>query len=146
VASVSSGAVITGLAAGTSYDIQMRAWNASTGAPSAWTASTTAGTWTCGFVVVNPLPTPYSFAHDSYPITQVTVTGTFTTVEGAWGSSPTVEPTSGWTAFSAYSGMMVQYLGGGASASIGTVCLWVRAKNGSSVVIGEIAASGYTTT
>ena len=45
VSGASSGAVITGLSAGTSYDVQVRAKNASTGSPGAWSASGTASTY-----------------------------------------------------------------------------------------------------
>jgi hypothetical protein len=45
VSSVSSGAVITGLTAGTSYDVQVQGTNASTSSPGAWSASTTASTY-----------------------------------------------------------------------------------------------------
>ena len=143
-------AVITGLSASTAYDVQVQATNGSTTSPGAWSASGTAGTWTVGLAVVQPLPTPYSFAHGSYPIVQVAMTGTFTTVQGTWGSSANVVPSSGWTAFGPYGGwetaLQVQYLNGGASASAGTVYLWVQALDGSGNVIGEIAASGYTAT
>jgi hypothetical protein len=45
VAGVSSGAVITGLLSGTSYDVQVQATNSSAASPSAWSGSTTASTY-----------------------------------------------------------------------------------------------------
>ncbi len=45
VTSVASPYTITGLASGTSYDVQLRGKNAATTSPSAWSASTTASTY-----------------------------------------------------------------------------------------------------
>lgn len=57
VSSVSSGAIITGLTAATSYDVQVRAKNGSTTSPSAWSASTTASTYTLSIVFGSLPPT-----------------------------------------------------------------------------------------
>jgi hypothetical protein len=45
VSGVTSGAVITGLSSGTSYDVQVQATNASTTSPGAWSSTTTASTY-----------------------------------------------------------------------------------------------------
>ena len=47
---VTSGVVLTGLTAGTAYDVQARATNASTTSPSAWSATVTATTWATALV------------------------------------------------------------------------------------------------
>ena len=144
---VGSGAVITGLSAGTSYDVQVRATNGSTTSPSAWSSSATVSTWTNVITVANPPPaTPIT--NGSGPIVQVDITGTFTVAQAVWDASGTVAPASGWAdslgPFSTFEAGW--FLGGGASTAAGTAYLWVRTRNAGSVTIGRISYGPYTFT
>src|SRR6202040_1394178 len=85
---------VTGLAAATQYDFQIDAVNA--GGSSAFTA-TANGTTFVNTITVNYPTAPSSFAHGSGPGVNVNITApTAASARAAWGSSATVEPTSGW--------------------------------------------------
>ena len=135
---------VSGLAAATQYDFQIDAVNA--GGSSAFTA-TSNGTTLVNAITVNSV-SPSPFAHGSGPGVNVNITTpTAASARAAWGSSATVEPTSGWASGSNYSGTSwAWYLGGGASVSAGTAYLWVEAQNAVPATIGLLVTGPYTVT
>ena len=93
VSSISSGAVITGLAAGTSYDVQVRGKNASSSSPGAWSASTTASPYS-STVVWGINPPPSTYVHSGGPPINANFSVNPPAVNFAWSPSNTVIPTT----------------------------------------------------
>ena len=92
-------ATITGLSGGTSYDVQVRATNASPASPSAWTTSTTASTYGVAIAWGNLVP-PTTEPHGVGPGINITAIASPTPVGTqwiAWSASNTVAPSTGLT-------------------------------------------------
>jgi hypothetical protein len=155
VSNVSTGAIITDLTAGTSYDVQVRAKNGSTTSPSAWSAGTTASTYTLS-IVFGSLP----------PTTPVSHTGSWSGgglnflvgstppagAAGWWGYSTTASPvpTTGMNGpFSAGTGgsggdSFGFYLNPPSTA--GTWYVFAIVKNSGGTVIGSLVSGAITVT
>ena len=144
---VTSPVTITGLTVGTSYDVQVRGTNASSTSPGAWSGSTTARTYLNAITMNSAPSTP--FAHGTGPGFNVAISPNTnnSNTRAAWGSSAAVAPSSGWSAGSNFSGnLWAWFLSGGASASAGTVYLWVQSRDGSNVVNGTLVTGPHTVT
>ena len=94
VSGVVSGAVVTGLTAGTSYDVQVQGTNASTGSPGAWSASTTASTYATAMAWVQTGPNPWTHSLGGQAVNVTTTpnpgTGSTGGVNFTWSTSATV--------------------------------------------------------
>ena len=137
---------VTGLSSATSYDFQVRAVNA--GGSSGYTATTASTTYTNSIVVGIYSPNYLSDTsppHNGSPGCNVSITPTPNNVRGTFGTSGTTEPSSGWQAFSNYSGnLWGQYLT--APATAGSYYLWIEARDGSNNVTGLNVSGPYTVT
>ena len=145
VSSVSSGAVITGLTAGTSYDIQARGKNGSSTSPGAWSGSTTASTYS-STVVWGPSGAPRATAvHSVGNLDGVSNSGmnaNFSAnppgVNFAASGSNTVIPATGLVA-SSYAGSYYNWaIYFPTPAVAGTYYLWAISSNGTGTLVSGV--------
>ena len=142
VSGVASPATITGLAAGSSYDVQARARNGSTTSPSAWSGAVAAAT--NGTALAFELGTPPSTCAPSYgPGVTVNAGPTPASLNTAWSASNTVVPTTGLNAATAFSYGGSTYWGSypESPATAGTYYVWAVTPDGSALVSGPITVT-----
>lgn len=136
-------ATITGLTAGTSYDVAVLATNSA--GPGPLSGTVTAAPY-AATVTMNLAP-PASFGHGTAPGFNVAISPNSAGARAAWGTSATVAPGAGWAAGGNYSGnLWAWYLGGGASASAGTAWLWVQSLDSLGHVSGQLVSGPFTVT
>lgn len=152
-----SPATITGLSAGTSYDVQVRAKNGSSSSPSAWSGSTTAGTYSTGLTFGTLAPTSPVSHSGSWTGGGLNFVAGTTPPAGsvgwfAYSTTPAPVPTtglygpiSGGTGGGGYgSSGFGYYLSPPATA--GTWYVFAILKNSAGMVIGALVSSAITVT
>jgi prophage DNA circulation protein len=155
VSNVGSGAVITGLTAGTSYDVQVRARNGSTASPSAWSPTMTASTNGLSVVWGSLGPTSPVSHTGSWPAGGLNFVVGSTPPAGTvgWiGYSATAAPVPG----SSLNGAILAGTGGSGGdsfglylnppATAGTWYVFAILKNSGGTVIGALVSGAITVT
>ena len=157
VSSVSSGAAITGLSAGTSYDVEVEGTNGSTTSPSSWSAATTASTYSLAVTFGNLAPTTPVSHSGSWPSGGLNLVSGTTPPGGTVGyfaysastapvpTSGLIGPVSGGTGGGSYGADgFGEYLSPPATA--GTWYVFGILQNGSGTTIGALVSSAITVT
>jgi hypothetical protein len=151
VSGVTSPHTITGLSAGTSYDVEVQGTNSSTTSPGAWSSATTASTYSSALtwgVSGQPLS---SFTHGSGNINGVNNAGI--NVNAApepyavyldATTSNTVIPTSGLTSVTYYNSTYQWADFYPVPSAPGTYYLWALAKDSSGNLIGAMVSGAIT--
>jgi Fibronectin type III domain len=148
---VTSPCTITGLSAGTSYDVEVQGTNASTTSPGAWSGIITASTYSCALTWgVSGQPQP-SFTHGSGNINGVNNAGTNINTSPTPAAvyldattSNTVIPTSGLTSLTDYGSPYYWADYYPVPGTPGTYYLWALAKDGSGDLLGALVSSAIT--
>ncbi len=142
---VSSGAVITGLASGTSYDVQVQGTNGSTTSPGAWSSSGTASTYSSTVAWGISGAPQSSFVHGSGNVNGVSSAGMNADfsinppgVDFAMAASNTTIPVTGLQSVS-YAGPAYQWAAYYPVPSPpGTYYFWAFATDGSGALVSSV--------